>query len=111
MFLIDVAMILFSCVAANHLGLVHAIEKAIDRELPIINCPRCFSFWCVLFYMVLTGHAVIASVATSFLCSALAPWVKLLMGFTDRKYNRLYDKIFAATEDESITESDFEESP
>jgi hypothetical protein len=37
--------------------------------------------------------------------------VKILMGFTDRKYNRLYDKIFAATEDESIKESDFEERP
>ena len=108
---IDVAMILFSCVAAKHLGLVSAIEAVTDRELPIVNCPRCLSFWCVLSYMVLTGHAVIASVATSFLCSALAPWVKLLMGFTDRKYNRLYDKIFAATEDESVTESDFEESP
>ena len=110
MFLIDVAMILFSCVAANHLGLVHAIEKAIDRELPIINCPRCFSFWCVLFYMMLTTRLAILSIATSFLCAALAPWVKLFMGISDKNYNGLYDEIFTTTDNEGFTESELEAS-
>ena len=105
---IDVAMILFSCVAANHLGLVHAVENVTDKELPVINCPRCFSFWCVLLYMTLTCHSIIVSVATSFLCAALAPWVKLLMGFSDKKYNELYDKVFTATEDENNKESELE---
>lgn len=96
----DVAMILFSCVAANHLGLVHAIEEITDRELPIMNCPRCFSFWCVLFYMIFVSHSIIMSVATSFLCAALAPWIELLIGFTDNLYNKLYDTIYPTTENE-----------
>ena len=103
MYLSDVAMILFSCVAANHLGLVHAIEEITDRELPIVNCPRCFSFWCVLFYMIFVSHSIIMSVATSFLCAALAPWVKLFMGLSDKIYNDLYDKIFATTDNEGVT--------
>ena len=106
----DVAMILFSCVAANHLGLVSAIEKVTDKELHIVNCPRCFSFWCVLLYMMITAHMIILSFATSFLCAALAPWVELLMGFTDNKFNELYDKIYPATEDEGSTGSDFKAS-
>ena len=100
MYWIDVAMILFSCVAANHLGLVHAIEDITDRELPIINCSRCFSFWCVLFYMILTKHMIILSFATSFLTAALAPWIELLMGFTDILFNKLYDTIYTTTEND-----------
>ena len=96
---IDVAMILFSCVAANHLGLVHAIENIAHRKLPIVNCPKCFSFWCVLFYMIFTGHVIILSFATSFFCAALASWVELLMGLFDTKFNWLYDKIYTTTED------------
>lgn len=95
----DVVMILFICVAANHLGLIHAIEDITDREWPIINCSRCFSFWCVLFYMLLTSHLIIVSFATSFLTAALAPWIELLMGFTDNLYNKLYDTIYPTTED------------
>lgn len=106
----DVAMILFSCVAANHLGLVHAFEAVAKRKLPIVNCPRCLSFWCVLAYMVFTLNGIIVSFATSFLCAALAPWVELLMGFTDKKFNELYDKIYTTTEDGGLTEADFEES-
>lgn len=108
MYWIDVAMILFSCVAANHLGLVSAIERVTGRELPIVNCPRCFSFWCVLFYVLLKSRMIIPSFATSFLCAALAPWVKLFMGFSDKVYNDLYDKIFAATDNEGDADSDFE---
>ena len=95
---IDVAMILFSCVAANHLELIQAVEKVLDRELPIVNCSRCFSFWCVLSYMIVATNEIIVPVATSFFCAALAPWLELLMGFTDILYNKLYDTIFSATE-------------
>ena len=94
----DVAMILFSCVAANHLGLIQAVEKVLDRELPIVNCSRCFSFWCVLSYMIVATNEIIVPVATSFFCAALAPWLELLIGFTDILYNKLYDTIFSATE-------------
>ena len=97
---IDVAMILFVCVAANHLGLISAIEGVLKIKLPIINCPRCISCWTVMAYLLITRHALIPSVATSFLCAALAPWLNLLMGFIDTKFNWLYDKIYSTAEDE-----------
>lgn len=105
----DVAMILFSCVAANHLGLVNAIEKVINKRLPIFNCPRCLSFWSVLAYMIFAPNGVIVSVATSFLCASLAHWVSLIMGFTDKLFNELYDKIYSTTEDTGVAETERQE--
>lgn len=102
----DVAMILFSCVAANHLGLVHAIERVMERELPIVNCPRCFSFWCILFYMVITNSPLILTLATSFLCAALASWLELLMGLTDKLFNYAYDKIYTTERDSTETDTE-----
>ena len=101
----DVAMILFSCVAANHLGLISAIEKHTGYEILIINCSRCFSFWCTLMFMVFVTKDFILSFATSFLVATLAPWVELLMGFTDNLYNKLYDKIYSTTENEQYGET------
>ena len=99
----DVAMILFSCVAANHLGLIQAIEEKLGFRIPIVNCSRCFSYWCVLVYTAIETRYLILSVAISFLCSMLAPWVELLMGITDKIFNYAYDTIYTATE------SDFED--
>ena len=96
---IDVAMILFSCVAANHLGLINAIEEEFNIKFRIVSCPRCFTFWSVLLYMSFCTREPITSFATSFLCSALAPWVNLTMGYLDNKFNELYDKIYSTTED------------
>ena len=96
---VDVAMILFSCVAMNHLGLIHAIEGVLSFKIPIVNCPRCISFWCTLAFLVLSHHRLIVSVATSFLCAATAPWIDLMMGYIDIKFNSLYDKIFPTDED------------
>lgn len=96
----DVAMILFACVAANHLGLISAIEGVVKFKLPIINCTKCAGFWCTLAYLLITRHTVIVSIAASFLCAALAPWLNLLMGFFDTKFNWLYDKIYSTAEDE-----------
>ena len=109
MYWIDVAMIMFSCVASNHLGLIGAIEHVIGHKLFIINCSRCFTFWSVLMFMMFTTMDYALSFATSFLSAALAPWLELLMGFTDKLYNRLYDTIYTTTEDEGNGETKLEE--
>ena len=100
--LADVAMLMFACVSANHLGLVGAVEDVLGVKLPIINCPKCSTFWTTLLYMVFSTHDVILSVATSFLVSYLALWLELGMGMTDILYNRLYDTIYT-TEDEQAS--------
>lgn len=90
----DIACIVFVCVTANHLGLVKAIEDTYDRELPIINCVKCFTFWSVLIYTVLVSRNVVTSLAVSFLAGYSAIWLELAEAIIDQLYNRIYDKIY-----------------
>ena len=93
----DIAMLTFSCVAANHLGLVAAIEKVLKWTFPVVNCPKCFTFWTVLSATILSNWNIIASFAVSFISAYLALWINLLMAFMDSKFNALYDKIYSTT--------------
>ena len=96
---IDIACIVFVCVTANHLGLVKAIEDHYDTELPIINCIKCFTFWCTLVYTALALKDAIPVFAISFLCSYLAIWLELLEGYIDTLYDKVYEKIYQPTAD------------
>ena len=91
----DVAMLTFSSVTANHLGLIAAAERILKRSLPILNCPKCCTFWLVLFSTVLTGWNMVSALATSFLCAYLSLWLNLIFAFIDKQFNLLYDKIFS----------------
>lgn len=95
---IDIACIVFACVTANHLGLVKAIEEAIDRELPVFNCVKCISFWSVLTYSLFVTHNVITALAVSFLSGYMAIWLELVEGYIDKQYTWLYDKIYSTTD-------------
>ena len=101
----DIAAIVFACTAVNHLGLISAIERVIKHSLPVINCPKCLTFWSVLAYgsvcccitatpttvgCLSIAAAVISVPAISLLCSYLAIWLELLMYTIDTLYNRIY---------------------
>ncbi len=102
----DIAMLVFACVSANHLGLIEAMERAIRHRIPIANCPKCFTFWSVLFTTYLTGWNMIAALAISFLCAYLAIWLELLMAFIDLIFQKLYETIYPNTgTDETATDS------
>lgn len=106
MYWIDILLLVLSCTLANHLGLVDAIERETWSRIPIVNCPKCFSFWSVLLYSLFVGRAVIASVAVSFLCAYAALWIELLCGYIDTKYNRCYENLYTEnTEADADTES------
>ena len=90
----DIASIVFICVTANHLGLVKAIEDTINKELRIVNCPKCMTFWSALAYSVITSRNAITSLAISFFAGYLAIWMELLEGLIDRLYDKIYDKIY-----------------
>ncbi len=102
--MVDVAMIVLSAVLANHLELIEAVEKVIRHEIPIVNCSKCLTFWSVLAYMLLTGHAVIACIATSFLCAWVATWIELLLGIIDHFYLRIYENFYSETTNAEDTE-------
>ena len=94
----DIACIVFICVTMNHLGLVKAIEDTFEKELPIVNCVKCSSFWVVLFYTLFTTRSAIPSLAVSFLSGYAAIWLELVEGMIDKLYGKIYDKVFT-TED------------
>ena len=101
---IDIASIVFVCVTANHLGLIGKLEEIMGK-LPIINCPKCFTFWSVLIYVLweqkgITGNFPLV-LAISFLCAYLALWLELLEGFIDTLYLWLYEKNYTNTENDT----------
>jgi CBS domain containing-hemolysin-like protein len=97
----DIAAIVFICTTVNHLGLIKAIEERTGRELPVINCPKCFTFWSVMTYGLVcccaTATPIYAAItrllAISLLCSYIALWLELFMYAIDTLYNRIYGKI------------------
>lgn len=99
---LEIASILFSSVAINHLGLVAAVEKVIAHRLPVINCPKCLSFWATLIYgcsVCCDSIAALPSVlpyllALSLLCAWLAVWLDLAMGIIDHLYIKVYDTFY-----------------
>lgn len=100
------ALILFSCTAVNHLGLVDAVEKVVRHRLPVVDCPKCLTFWSVVTYGVLSGDGPTANpsalpwlVSSALLCAYLAIWLELLMYAIDTLYDRIYGKIKEYEED------------
>ena len=99
---LEIASILFSSVAINHLGLVAAVEKVIARRLPVIDCPKCLSFWATLTYGCSVCCDSIAALPSalphlfslSLLCAWLAVWLDLAMGIIDHLYIKVYDTFY-----------------
>ena len=83
MIAVDIASILIACVAANHLGLISAIEKITGLRLYIIDCPKCFTFWATLAYGIESHQDFLPMLAVSFFCAYLAIWLELGMGMID----------------------------
>ena len=95
----EVASVVFVCVAANHLGLIPTIEKLFRTNLPIVGCPKCLTFWCVLLYSVASDQEALLSLAISFLSAWAAVWLDLAMGSVDVLYLRVYEKIYRSKDD------------
>lgn len=105
MVVLNALMITFSATAINHLGLVAAVEEVFDRRLPIVNCPKCLSFWATLTYGCSVCCDSIAALpsalphlfALSLLCAWLAIWLDLAMGIIDHLYIKVYDTFYPTT--------------
>ena len=107
----DIAWIVVACTSANHLGLIAAVESLLHHRLPVVNCPKCFTFWSTLAYLLacflvgddalLRGGPIAANLpavprmlAVSFLAAYSALWLELIMYFIDNIYNSIYDTIY-----------------
>ena len=106
---IDIVCIIFVCVTANHLGLIGKLEE-ICGKLPIIDCPKCLTFWVTLFYCfynIASYRAIFLVLAISFFASYSAIWLELLEGYIDTLYLKLYGKIITAdTHDTSASDAE-----
>lgn len=113
---IDIFCIITACTAANHLGLVTAIERRVGLLLPVLGCVKCATFWCTLLWLVArsvcgdgiaaTTQALPAILATSFLSSYLAIWLELGMAYIDTLYNRIYNSLYDKDNHEKETASE-----
>lgn len=108
---IDIACIVIACTAANHLGLITAIEEVTGKRFPILNCCKCASFWAVLIYgcyhMAAYGTCRMVTVlAISFLSAYSAIWLELVMGIVDYYYNKVYGKIYATSDNAPASDTD-----
>lgn len=109
--IVEIVCILFASVAANHLGLIGAMERVVRHELPILNCSRCLTFWATLVhgcYSVATGGALGAAIvlAISFLNAWLAVWLELGMGYIDTVYYYIYNKVYGTADATSADNED-----
>lgn len=97
----DIVSIVFVCVTINHLGLVNAIEDIVKHKLPVLNCPKCLTFWSVLIYgaWVVGFSDILPLLAISFLASYIAIWIELTEGLIDTLYLKVYEKIYPNAED------------
>lgn len=100
----DIAWIVVICTSMNHLELIKTVECLLEREIPVVNCPKCASFWGTFTWCLMdrcitaTGlPAVIAALplilGVSFLASYAAIWLELIMYSIDTLYNRIYETL------------------
>lgn len=92
----DIAAVALFSTAVNHLGLIQAIERVIRFRLPVLDCPKCLTFWGTLAYG-LSGDGTAANpsalarlLAVSILSSYAAVWLELIMYAIDTLYNKIY---------------------
>ena len=99
----DIACIVFVCTTMSHLGLISAIEEFIKKKIPILNCPKCSTWWVTMAYGIgktwFSFDVLIPLLAISFLASYAAIWLELFEGFIDTIYTRIYETIFTDTND------------
>lgn len=102
---IGIASIVFVCVTMNHLGLISKIEEFLGKDLPIIHCPKCGSFWLTLLFLLGESEEIVGEfpliLAISFLASYSALWLELLEGYIDSLYVKLYGKIITTDTDDT----------
>lgn len=113
----DIAWIVVICTSMNHLELVKTMEGLLKKEIPVVNCPKCATFWASLVWC-LTGRCITATsmadtlaalpqiLAVSFLAAYAAIWIELIMYSVDTLYNRIYDTLSKYNPEDSGKEND-----
>ena len=75
---------------AHHLGLPEAIARV---GLKVAKCPKCLSFWIALLVLVFVGCNVFIAIGLSLIVAYLSFWIGLLLGWLNRKYDELWQRL------------------
>lgn len=75
---------------AHHLGLPEAIAR---MGLKVAKCPKCLSFWIALLVLVFVGCNVFIAIGLSLIVAYLSFWFGLLLGWLNRKYDKLWQRL------------------
>lgn len=83
-------IVMMTAVLAHHLGLPEAIAAVVTK---VMKCPRCLSFWTVLFVLVILGYNLFIAVGLSVLMSYLSIWSGLLLSLLNDLYDMLWQRM------------------
>lgn len=82
-------IVMVTAVVAQHLGLSDAIAKVLGK---ILRCPRCLSFWTVLFVLTYLGNDVIPAIGLSLAMAYLSEWVAIPLKMLNDIFDYLWQK-------------------
>lgn len=99
----EAALVTISAVLFIQMGLSSAIQENLHFRSRIASCPKCATFWSVLAYLLLTGNALVISVAASFICAYSAQWLALAYDALAVLYNSIYESITETKDAASVT--------
>lgn len=85
---VAVVVMVGACLA-HHLGLSEAIARTV---LKIALCPKCLTFWCVLFILVIFGCNILEALLLSILMAYLSHYFNLLLLAMNKLYEWLWQK-------------------
>lgn len=97
--------LLFIFTAANHMGLVNEMERIINHKIPIVDCPKCATFWSTLIYLIWSTKDYIGAMAMSFFFAYSALWVELAMCAIDNFYLKVYEKFISNAASDTATDN------
>lgn len=85
-----VLLIMLFTTLMYHLGFPEAVARIV---LKIARCPKCVTFWVVLFASLVMRYDLWLSIGLSFLMAYCSLWVSMLFGLLTHYYNRLWRKL------------------
>lgn len=105
-FFLDIVSIVVACTMVNHLGLVQAIEDVIRHNIPIVDCPKCFTFWSTLVFCMVSGVGLPPCLAISVIASMTSIWLDLMLTVSDYYYIKVYETFAHSDSADSSSSSD-----
>jgi|GEM_PF-3083159 len=103
------AVLTLCCVLFISMGLSEAIQDRVGFKHPILSCPKCLTFWAVLFLCIVQRADILLSLAAAFFCSYAALWLTLFFDGMTVLYNMIYEK-YNETDTKTETSEDHSSS-